>query len=205
MKNLLTSLVAAALSTGCLGALAQPAPERHVYAFTLERPSGASPTDVALPCVLDVRAFGISPSAAGGSFVYRVDEARFETDYYASFLAGPEALITERVRAWLAAGATLESVLPSGSRQLPTHVLEGNVAELYGDFRGAEAAAVVGLELFLLDASASGGVRWQQRFARRMPLAKRTPDALVAGWERGLAEILGELESALQQALHASR
>ena len=74
-------------------------------------------------------------------------------------------------------------------------MLEATVAELYGDFReGKSPAAVLTVQFALID---QGGARprlvRERTFTSRVDLPQATPDALVRGYGKALAEILSQL------------
>ena len=69
------------------------------------------------------------------------------------------------------------------------------MAELYGDFReGKSPAAVLTVQFALID---QGGARprlmRERTFTSRVDLPQATPDALVRGYGKALAEILSQL------------
>jgi len=72
------------------------------------------------------------------------------------------------------------------------------VVELYGDFRRPhEAAGVLRLRVLMFDCpnGVPAKLILEQDYSRRIPLKARTADALMAGWNRALAEILSQLDT----------
>src|SRR5262249_7449030 len=81
-----------------------------------------------------------------------------------------------------------------GARPRPS-VLEATVAELYGDSRGGRPpAAVLSVQFALIDqAGARPKVVHERTIAARVDLPRASPDALVDGYGKALAEILSQL------------
>jgi len=137
----------------------------------------------------------ISPRYADRSFVYRISEAGFESDFYNQFLSSPATMISEEVRKGLAASRLFKFVLgPSSS--LPAHyVLEGSVNALYGDFRnGDRTGAFLEIEFFLHNEGPPNiGILMQKRYTKSVVLNEKSPDALVKGWSQALEGIVAML------------
>ncbi|HTO46543.1 MAG TPA: hypothetical protein VML91_02795, partial [Burkholderiales bacterium] len=82
-----------------------------------------------------------------------------------------------------------------GSAMPAPYVLEATVAELYGDFReGRPPAAVLTVQFALIDqAGARPRVVRERTIASRVDLPQASPDALVRGYGKALAEVLSQL------------
>jgi cholesterol transport system auxiliary component len=155
---------------------------------------------------LEVRRFSVDATFANKSLVYRLDEFRYETDYYHEFLIVPGVMLTEKTREWLADSGLFDRVLPTGSRLEPTYTLEGNVTALYGDFRNRSApVAVLEIRLFLLGHRGGGEtVVWTETYRTATGVPTRTADAVVGALNQGLVEILARLEADLEKALRSA-
>lgn len=183
-----------ALAVGLAGcvSLTKPFPVKRFYVIEAAPPAAESPRVEGT--ALLIRKFRVSPSFAANGFVYRVGEHEFETDYYNEFFVGPEEMIGEQAARYLAASGPFERVAQAGSAA-PTHMLEGSVAALYGDYR-APASPKAALEMqFVLLADADGEARiiFQKNYAREIALPADSPAALAAAWSEALAGILAEL------------
>jgi cholesterol transport system auxiliary component len=191
-------LLLALLGSGCLG--------RHTYTkrqYVLEAARPAQPPDRTRDIVLAVRTFTIDPAYSSRGLVYRKGESQYESDFYHEFLTAPQDLITSQTRNWLAQSGLFKTVLEPGSFLEATHVLEGNVLALYGDLGGQNLPqAVMQIRFFLV---ANQGSRFQIVFTRDYRSShqaqEKTADALVAAWDRCLAQILSQLEKDLSTAL----
>lgn len=141
----------------------------------------------------------ISPRYADRSFVYRISEAGFESDFYNQFLSSPATMISEEVRKGLAASPLFKFVLGPSSPLSTHYVLEGSVNALYGDFRNLnQTAAFLEIEFFLHNEDpANSGIVLQKRYTKSVALSEKSPEALVKGWSQALEGIVAMLISDL--------
>jgi cholesterol transport system auxiliary component len=203
--RLLLSCVGGALllSGGCIG-IERSYPDRRYFVITSGRNiTPANPGSTNARGVLLVSNLRVSPRYDGKSFVYRRSEANFESDFYNQFLASPGAILTEEVRKGLAVAAIFKAVIGRGSQLEATHLLEGAVNALYGDFRdGGPPQAVLEMEFFLTRESAgSSDILLQRQYRASIPVNGGSAEALVRGWSQGLDEILAALVVDLKAAL----
>jgi cholesterol transport system auxiliary component len=192
------ALVLAALCSGCVS--------RHSYAkhrFVLEATRPAPPARQPHDVVLAVRDFAIDPVYEGRGLIYRKGESEYESDFYNEFVIAPHVLLSGQTRNWLSRSGLFRTVLEPGSLVEPTHVLEGNVLTLYGDFRNRNLPrAVMQIRIFLI-----GGTRAQPQvvFTRDYQASHEaqapTAGALVAAFDHCLEQILSALEEDFGKAL----
>lgn len=194
-------LLLLAFSLGCVS-IERSYPDKNLFALEIGRNEAVPKSDATVYGVLEVSDLRISPRYQGQGFIYRVSETGYEADFYNQFLIAPAALITEELRKALARSGVFAYVINSSSRLRPTHRLEGIVNALYGDFRdGAAGRAVVEIEFFLARQSQAGTeIVMDKRYSQSVPLARRSPEALVKGWNEGLEEILSSLIADLRSA-----
>lgn len=191
-------LLLAILCAGCVS--------RHSYTkrqFVLEATRPAQPVRQHPDIVLAIRDFTIDPVCEGRGLLCRKGESEYEADFYHEFLIAPQALISSQTRQWLAQSGIFQAVLEPGSLVEATHILEGNVLALYGDFREQGLPqAVMQIRVFVV---ASKGPRPQIVLARDYRASCRaegqSAEALVAAWDRCLEQVLSELEKDLDEAL----
>jgi len=200
MKSFRILSVAAALlatlGSGCVS-LERSYPEKRYYVLEVRTPettSGAVRDEI-----LQVSPLRISPRYQDRSFVYRISDAGFETDFYNQFIAPPAGLISEEIRKGLINTQLFKYVISASNSQAPSYVLEGAVNGIYGDFRNLKTpAAVIDLEFFLTsDLPAKPGILMQKRYVRSVAVSSRSPEALVKSWDRALEEILTALTADL--------
>ncbi len=189
------------LCSGCVS--------RHSYTrrqFVLEAARPAQPAQLARQrrdVVLAVRGFSIDPVCDGKGLLCRKGESEYESDFYNEFLIAPQALISSQTRKWLAQTRIFQTVLEPGSLVEPTHILEGNVLALHGDFREqGPPQAVMQMRIFVI---ANKGSKSQIIFSRDYQASHRaegqTADALVTALDRCLGQVLSELEKDLGETL----
>ncbi len=192
------ALLLAALCSGCMSR--QPY-AKHQFVLEAARPAQPArpPHDVALA----VRDFTIDPVYEGKGLVYRKGESEYESDFYNEFVIAPQILVSSQTRAWLSRSGMFGTVLEPGSLVGPTHILEGSVLVLHGDFRGGkQPQAVMEIRIFLI-----GGTRAQPEvvFTRDYRVSQQaqapTAGALVAAFDRCLEQILSALEEDLGKVL----
>ena len=197
----LICIVVAALSVsacGCLGTGDQ-GNDRRFFLLEIERPDRIDPP--AKGPTLAVRRLQMSPRFREKELVYRTSNFAYESDYYNQFLSAAGSLIAEQTRCWLARAGLFAAVVNSGSDVLPTHMIEGNVTALYGDFRGDAAKGVLGVELFLIHADADDGpaVVFHKEYRAAVDLSAKTAEALVEAYNTALGQILTEFEKDLRK------
>jgi len=176
-----------------------PVDTRRFFLLETVRPGRVDPPDAGP--TLAVRRLQMSPRFDEKELVYRTSDFAYESDYYNQFLNAAGALIAEQTRRWVARAGLFAAVVSSGSDVLPTHVIEGNVTALYGDFRGDSARGVLGIELFLIHAEADDGpaVVFHKDYRAAVDLSARTAEALVEAYNTGLGQILTEFEKDLRK------
>ena len=183
---------------GCVG-LAQSQPEKQYYALEVVR---EVQTMVLLPgTMLDIRRFRAAPPL-GKELVYRESNARYESDFYNQWFVVPDVMLTQQTTSWLTAAGLFQFVMDSSGSLPPTHILEGTVTALYGDYRASPAKAVLGLQFVLVhDAAASMDMIWHNQYRKEVEVMERSPEALVSGWNEALRSILTALEADMRQTL----
>lgn len=182
--------------------LNRPAPERRLYNIAAVRPQAAPPAGD--KSVLKVRPLQISPAYQGKEMVYRLDETQYEQDYYNAFFVQPALNLTQQASQWLGRAGLFGNVVDSTSQVQDTHLLEGMVNALYGDFRDrASPKAVLEAQFFLLrNVKENYAVALSRSYRKEVPFASGFKDAsgLAEAYNKALAELLGELEADLRAA-----
>ena len=192
------ALLLAGLCAGCAGGRSYT---KHQFVLEAARPAQPArpPHDVALT----VRDFTIDPAYEGRGLVYRKGESEYESDFYHEFLIAPPALLSSQTRNWLYRSGLFKTVLEPGSLVEPTHLLEGTVLVLYGDFRDQKTPrAVIQIRFFLITGTrAQPQVVFTRDYQASREAQAPTADALVAAFDRCLEQILSALEDDLAKAL----
>ena len=197
MRKLLGSIRCGALgllmlASGCVG-IEKSYPDKRYFVLEVNR--NANPSNPPGNGVLQIANIRVSPRYEDKGFVYRTSGSSYESDFYNQFLVSPAALLGEELRKGLAQSQIFRHVINASSQLEPTHVLEGVVDALYGDFRDPGAAkAVLEMEFFLRKESASkADIVAARRYAKSVAVNGRSPEALVKGWNEALDAILASL------------
>ena len=168
-------------------------------AFALTAPSGETGS-AAHTNVLSLHRVTVSPLFDGQPLVYRTGEDSYERDPYAEFLVPPNRMLEQCLRNGLRNGHAFADVPDPGGSPKSSCSMDVSVSQLYGDFRQPEKPFAVLQLRFLLHSTEPanrGRVLWQRELSKRLPLAHRTPAALVAGWNAGLRQIMEEVNTEL--------
>ncbi|MHC4302366.1 MAG: ABC-type transport auxiliary lipoprotein family protein [Planctomycetota bacterium] len=154
--------------------------------------------------VAEVRRFNVASAFSSKSLIYRTSEFEYESDFYNEFLVSPSEMITEKTRNWLSESGLFGRVLEPGSAADPTHVIQGNVTALYGDFREQSAPkAVMEARVFLLEmeTASESGIVFGKTYKSSIGIESKDPEDLVAAFDRCLVEILTGFEKDLAEEL----
>jgi uncharacterized lipoprotein YmbA len=127
-------------------------------------------------------------------FIYRIGPDSYETDFYNHFLVAPGPMVTDELRQVLSQANLFQAVVDSTSLIASTHLLEGTMDELYGDFSREDAGkAVLGMSFVMREGGPDRPIIFRKRYEKTIPLQARSPEALVQGWNRALEEMLAVL------------
>jgi len=187
--NLFFCAAAVALLAAC-SAITRPATVRQT--FLIETPP-LSAVAQSQPGTLRVGNMSVSASFRGKSFVFRIDELRFETDFYDEFLVPPASMLTEQTARALAGARPFTRIAGPGVTTDADFVLDGFVSALYADVRQAGTPAA---ELAITYYLTTGGERtpiWWHEYRRHAPMRDASPVAYVEALNAAFAEIVGEL------------
>jgi cholesterol transport system auxiliary component len=191
-------LLSGLLLSGC----GQSAIAKREY-YILDTVREGKPAAVHSDATLRLRRFNVDEAFATRALVYRVDEFRYESDFYHQFLVLPGVMITEEARDWLASSGLFARVTTVGSRLESAYLLEGNVIDFYADFtQKATPEAVVEIRFFLLAGPETGeSVALSETYRAATPIFTRTAEAIVQALSRSLADILTRLEADIAKVL----
>ena len=197
MRSLAPLLLTAGIFVGCAS---DPKWKRQAFAFSLpaDPPATNAPTHI-----VALSRVSISPLFQSRSFIYRKAGNIYEQDPYAGFLVPPERALAEPIRAWMRASGVFGRVVQPGSGLTPTLVAEVSINELYGDFRQASrpvGAMEIHFICYEIKDGEPGHIVLDRVCAHETPLARKTPDALMAAWDADLREIMEEINSAYAKA-----
>lgn len=200
VTRLVLALYCVVVMFGLVGC-AQNGASTSDYLLNASRPAHVSVKSS--DAILEVRRLSIGGEFAGRGLVYRIGDFQFETDAYLAFLISPAQMITERTRDWLARSGVFKEVLVQGSRLRPTHVLEGNILGLYGDFRDPSApTAVLEMRCFLIaEDGATQDVVLARDYRSVTPLAGDNTESFITALNACFVDVLTSLEADLSSSV----
>lgn len=180
---------------GC--SIGKPIPQATTY--VVDPPmTAATPAAPRRPETLRMGNVRVAAAYAGNALVYRMSDVQYVSDPYNAFIAEPNAMLGNRMAEWLDRAGPFRTVVQPGSARAASYVLEAMITELYGDFRAGRPAAMMAIEFALIDQTgARPKVLFERTIASRVDISQASPEALVRGYGKALAEILSELLSAL--------
>jgi cholesterol transport system auxiliary component len=197
LLGLLSFLTLLLLSTGCVD-LSRPALAKHYYLLeTSPQPSDSPPAHASA-----IRVTGIEVSApfSERSMVYRLEQERYESDFYNEYFVAPRAMITSKLVEWLTVRRVFATTLPPSSTLDAPYALEGQVTALYGDLRDkAKSAAVFGMQVFVTDMrNPEKSILLERACAEQVPVPDRSADAISKGLSQALQRCFAQLEADLR-------
>src|SRR5690606_12836450 len=113
--------------------------------------------------------------------------------------------LTEAIAQWLEDLNLFSVVTTGGAQRNPTHRMEGEITELYGDYREIEAPQArlaMSLRLTRGERPAQQETLWQGRFAKSSNLPRAGAEELIEGWNQALAAICEEAAPLLAAAMN---
>ena len=192
-------LLLCGILAGC-EAMSQPFPDKDFFAIDAGAPT--SPAAQPMAGTVRVRPLRIAQPYDGRTFVYKVGPSKYKTDYYNSFIASPDQLLTSELTRWLSETKPFAAVVDSAGEAAHRYVLDGIVSELYGDYTDPQKPkAAIQAKSFLLDDSrAETAVVMQKTYREEVPLAKPGPESLAVGLGQAWRGVLTDLDADLSQA-----
>ena len=185
-------------STGC-------AQRRAVVkdTFLLEAKRGGASAQAASERILAVQPFSIAPAFEGKCVVSRVDDNRYESDFYNEYFVSPAPMITEQTRRWLSESGLFAQVLLPVSSVEPAYVLEGHIQQMVLDISDPDAPrAELKITFFLLEQhKRDRTIRFQQTYSVSHAMESGSMQDYMAAQSRCLRDILAKLESDLASHL----
>jgi hypothetical protein len=191
------ALLVASLAGGAC--LSKPALQVRSYSID---PPPARTTPSAGGRVLSLERVLVAAPYSGRPLTYRLGDHRVEQDPYARFASSPSWLLTAAIRGYLENADFVRDVIQPGSALSADARIGADAVALYGDLENpAEPAAVLTLQFRALRPGSSASATTEllnRTYTRRIRVGQGTPEALVGGWNRALAEIMKEFEGDLK-------
>ncbi len=182
-------LILTALGSGC-SSLKKEAVTKQYYDLSAQVPA-PSKNGLFQGETLMVKAFTINSAFDSHSFVYRIDENEYRTDYYNEFISYPSKLITEKISEVLYRSIYFKPALINDKKDI-TFRLSGVITRLSGDYTDNKNPRA-SMELILILEKKSGSTFTpvlSNTYAVDEPIPSADPASLVSGWNVGLSKIL---------------
>jgi hypothetical protein len=194
MTRTLSSLVAGililtALTPGCSN-LQKEAVTKQYYDLSPQVPVPSK------NCLLQgetlmVKTFVIDSTFDSHSFVYKIGENEYRTDYYNEFISYPSKLITEKTSEILYRSIYFKPVLTDTKKDI-TFRLSGTITRLSSDFTDRNNTRAV-MEIVMVLEKNNGAAFipvLSNTYTADEPIPDKAPSSLVSGWNVGLSKIL---------------
>ena len=185
------------LTLGC-GVLSRPALVKQYY--LLDTAAEAPTAAPVFPFAIKVVAFEVAPAFEDRALVYRIDDQRYESDFYNGFFVTPRSMITSRVAEWLGARRIFSAALPPSSALDAPYAMEGLVNALYGDLRNAaEPGAVFTMQVFITQTGTlERRILLERTYSHAVRVADRSADSVSKGMSLAFQQCLADLERDLR-------
>ena len=190
-KSSLPPLLSCALLAGCT-ALTREALVRQTFLLEPPAPPVAAQPQ---PGALRIGRINVAAPFRGKTFVHRVSDLRFETDYYVEFLVTPAAMLAEQTARGLEHAKPFTRVIGPGTTGDADWVLDGFAAALYADLREAgKPAAELAITYYLTSAvEAEQTPVWTHEYRRHVPMRDASAAAYAEALNKAFAEIVATL------------
>jgi len=183
------------VSAAC--SLSQPYPAKGNFTINPPSPTGSSKPDSAPECI-QIDPVSVAPPYGQQSFVYRVGDNQFQTDYYNQFISPPNRLLTGATVEGLARRSSATTVLEPSSTAGCALRLEVHITDLYADLRPGRNLAIIRARFMLLrDTPGTTTVLGDWSLESAEPLLSPDPPDIAAAYGRGYSAILSRLAKQL--------
>jgi uncharacterized lipoprotein YmbA len=191
--------ISALLIQGLLAcAIQQPPIDSAQWRLMPERAGTAKNTQI--PYWLTQGTISVTSPFDSKSFVYRLDDQKYEKDFYNNFITLPSEMVAAATRQWLNQAGIFQFAVGNSNSLMPVYLLQGTVDSMYTDFRaGQKPAAVISIEYYLssADGKTKNNVLFRKKYQKREPISDNSAKTIANAQQIALAKILAELEEDL--------
>ncbi|MEP7063450.1 MAG: ABC-type transport auxiliary lipoprotein family protein [Betaproteobacteria bacterium] len=179
--------------------LTRPPPVKAQFLLQPAMPERVTKTQ---PGALRVGTVNVAGPFRDRSFVVRVSDLRYETDFYDEYVTPPAPMIAEATSRALSRAKVFSHIAAPGTLGQADYVLDGFVSALYADHREQNSCkAVLVISYYLSQADTGSGVPfWSKDYRRDTPCKDDSAEAFAQGLNTGLSEILVTLAKDLASA-----
>lgn len=186
------------LVSGCNLTLTRTVPVKQYY--LLDAGAEVSTAPPVFPFAIKIVAFEVAPSFEDRGFVYRVEDQRYESDFYNAFFITPRSMVTSRIAEWLGARHIFSAALPPSSALDAPYAMEGLVSAMYGDLRNAaEPGAVFSMQVFVTQThTPERRIMLERTYAHAVRVPDRSAESVSKGMSLAFQQCLADLERDLR-------
>ena len=181
-------------------------PQNRIEYYTLEYESPVVGNHQALPDVIRVQQFSVSPIYNSSRIIYRDKSYKRQAYAYHKWRANPAQLVTYYISRDLKASGLFKAVLPGESRDAPAYLVEGSVEEFLEVGRNETWEALLSVSIVFMDekqTDISQKIMFQKTYRTSKPCEQKTPRALAAAMSLAMSETSGRIIDDLYNFLAA--
>lgn len=167
-------------------------PHNQIEYYSLEYDPPITANRPALPDVIRVLQFSVSPIYNSNRIIYRDQSYKRQAYSYYKWRANPAQFVTYFLSRDLKESGMFKAVLPGDSRVAPAYLVEGTVDEFLEVAGNENWEAALAVSIVLMDESQtdiSQKVLFQKTYRTRKPCEQKHPRALAAAMSLALSEI----------------
>lgn len=187
------------------GCLNLQGPHKPIQFYTLEYPVPGPAGVPRLGWVLRVNRFSAAPTYNTRRMIYRDKAFQRDAYVYSQWRDNPADLVSFFLTRDLRGSGLFKAVIPEGSQESATHVVEGVVEEFLEWDSEALWEAVLSVSITLIRAGepdASKKVVFQKTYRLREPCPEKNPAGLAAAMSRAMASLSGSVIEEIYAALN---
>ena len=181
-------------------------PKNKIEYYTLEYDPPVVSYHQALPYVIRVQQFSISPIYNSNHIIYRDKSYKRQAYAYYKWRANPAKFITYYLSRDLKESGLFKAVLPGDSRLAPSYLLEGTVDDFLEKDGENTWEAVLAVSIAFMDekkTDISQKVLFQKTYRTSKPCRQKNPRELAAAMSLAMSEISGKIINDLYNILAA--
>jgi len=204
----LAAVAAMTLASGC--ALNKPYPEKASFLPNIQAPRIADTKVKPLNIRLKVRNTRVKAPFEGKSFVYRLTDDHWETDFYKEWLTYPRDILTESTVDYLVQSEGLAMTSTEDSLVEADYYLEGVLNGFYLDKRNPSTpTSEVSIQWVLIpnrpmSEANHDSTFWSKEYTQRIQCKDNTSQAYVQSTATALGKIFESLNTDLIRVLETS-
>ena len=135
-------------------------------------------------------------------FVYYTGDQKYDSDFYNEYFVPPAQMVAEQTERWLGASGLFTQVLPNTSLVDSTHLMEGDIRQMYYDVQDDDNMyAVLDVTFYLLsrEGRRASSIEFTQNYRVTEALDVNNQKQGANAMSRCLTKVLEKLEQDLKQ------